>query len=43
MRNIDLDRAADIAAANPYWNPRAIDRDAIREVLQRAYEGARPD
>lgn len=42
MRSQDLDRAADLAAANPYWNPRPIERDAIRELLQRAYDGVRP-
>lgn len=42
MRSEDLDRAADLAVANPYWNPRAIERDAIRALLQRAYEGIRP-
>lgn len=38
----DLDRAADIALANPYWNPRPIEREAIRTLLQAAYEGTRP-
>jgi alcohol dehydrogenase class IV len=42
MRGADLDRAADLAAANPYWNPRPIERNAIRALLQRAYDGARP-
>lgn len=39
----DLDRAADIATENPYWNPRPIDRTAIRTLLQNAWEGVRPD
>jgi maleylacetate reductase len=43
MTSGDLDRAADIAAAQPYWNPRSIDRDAIRKLLDRAHEGVRPD
>jgi len=38
----DLDQAADIAAANPYWNPRAIDRPGLRNLLQAAWEGAPP-
>lgn len=38
----DLDRAADLAVANPYWNPRTLDREGIRELLQRAWSGARP-
>jgi alcohol dehydrogenase class IV len=46
MREQDLDRAADLAVANPYWNPRPIgaqQRDGIRALLQRAFEGVRPD
>lgn len=39
----DLDRAADIATENPYWNPRPIDRASIRTLLQHAWEGVRPD
>ncbi|MFY8102087.1 MAG: maleylacetate reductase [Allorhizobium sp.] len=39
----DLDRAADIATENPYWNPRPIDRASIRTLLQNAWEGVRPD
>lgn len=37
-----LDRAADLAVANPYWNPRPLDRASIRDLLQRAFTGARP-
>lgn len=39
----DLDECANLAARNPYWNPRPVERDAIRELLQRAWEGVRPD
>ena len=45
MQHADLDRAADIAVANPYWNPRPFgpgQRDAIRALLQQAYDGVRP-
>jgi maleylacetate reductase len=42
MRESDLDRAADIAAANPYWNPRPIERAGLRALLQDAWEGSRP-
>lgn len=38
----DLDRAADLAVKNPYWNPQPVEREAIRMLLQRAWEGARP-
>lgn len=37
-----LDKAADIAAANPYANPITIERDAIRALLDDAYHGRRP-
>lgn len=46
MRAQDLDRAAEIAVSNPYWNPRAFgtaQRGDIRDLLQRAYDGVRPD
>ncbi len=38
----DLDRAADIAIENPYWNPRPIERASIRALLQAAWEGLKP-
>lgn len=37
-----LDRAADLAVANPYPNPRPLERAALRALLQRAWEGAPP-
>jgi alcohol dehydrogenase class IV len=37
-----LDRAADLAVTVPYPNPRPLDRAALRELLQRAYDGAPP-
>ena len=37
-----LDKAADIAAANPYPNPRPLQRDAIRALLDDAFHGRRP-
>ena len=43
MKESDLDRAADLAVKNPYWNPRPIERGAIRALLQRAWAGERPD
>ncbi|MBR8495792.1 maleylacetate reductase [Burkholderia cenocepacia] len=42
MREADLDRAADLAAANPYWNPRPIERDGLRALLQDAFDGNLP-
>jgi maleylacetate reductase len=43
LSEADLDRAADIATENPYWNPRPIDGASIRALLQNAWEGVRPD
>lgn len=37
-----LERAADLACANPYWNPRPVGREAILRLLQDAYEGRPP-
>ncbi|MDE1996496.1 MAG: maleylacetate reductase [Rhizobiaceae bacterium] len=42
LSEVDLDRAADIAVENPYWNPRPIDRASIRKLLQDAWEGRPP-
>jgi maleylacetate reductase len=42
LNEADLDRAADLAVKNPYWNPRPVERDAVRQLLQRAWEGVRP-
>jgi maleylacetate reductase len=39
----DLDRVADLACQNPYWNPRPLDRASIRTLLQSAFDGAPPD
>ena len=42
MAASDLDRAADLAVTDPYWNPRPIEREAIAGLLQRAFDGAPP-
>lgn len=39
----DLDRAAELAVQNPYWNPRPVEREAIRELLQMAWSGNPPE
>ena len=39
----DLDRAAAIATENRYANPRPFEAADIRQLLQAAWEGARPD
>ena len=43
LKEADLDRAADLAVARPYPNPRPLDRASIRDLLQRAWEGAPPN
>ena len=42
MHEADLDRAADLATQNPYYNPGPVTRDGIRVLLQHAFEGRRP-
>ncbi|WP_269505050.1 maleylacetate reductase [Burkholderia sp. IMCC1007] len=42
MPEAGLDEAADLACRNPYANPRPIERAAIRELLQHAWEGREP-
>jgi len=42
MKGDDLDKAADIAVQNPYYNPRPVTREGIRALLQNAFEGKRP-
>ena len=39
MPDDGIDKAADLAMKNKYWNPRELDRDAIREVIRRAWAG----
>ncbi len=42
MPESGIDRAADLAIANPYFNPRPIERDAIRKLIARAWVGDEP-
>jgi alcohol dehydrogenase class IV len=42
MKAEDLDKACDIAMQNQYPNPRPLERAAIRQLLQDAFDGARP-
>ena len=42
FREADLDRAAHVAASNPYWNPRPITQAGLRAMLQDAFDGAPP-
>ncbi len=40
LKETDLPRAVDMATANPYWNPRPIERNAVAALLARAFAGA---
>ena len=35
----DLDKAAEIAVEKPYWNPRPVEKEKIRELFRRAWAG----
>ena len=37
-----IDRVVELALANPYWNPRPLERAPLRELLARAYAGDLP-
>jgi alcohol dehydrogenase class IV len=37
-----LDRATELALADPYWNPRPLEAGPIRALISRAFEGAPP-
>jgi maleylacetate reductase len=38
-----LDRAAEIATQNPYYNPRPVEYEGVRKLLEDAYYGKRPN
>lgn len=42
MQEADLDKACDMAMQTPYANPRPLERAAIRQLLQQAFDGERP-
>ncbi len=39
----DIERAADLATRNPYFNPRPVDHDSVRRLLEQAYRGDPPE
>jgi alcohol dehydrogenase class IV len=43
MQEGDLDRAAQLATQNPYYNPRPVTREGVRALLGQAYHGRSPD
>ena len=42
LRAEDLDRVCDLAMQTPYPNPRPLERQGLRALLQAAYDGVRP-
>lgn len=42
MPRSGIELATDRALSNPYWNPRPLERDAIKGLIARAYAGERP-
>jgi len=42
LKHGDLDRAANAAVHTPYPNPRPLELSAIRELLDKAFDGVRP-
>jgi len=43
LTEASLDAAAEIAVSNPYDNPRPFDQKSIRDLLQHAWAGQRPE
>lgn len=39
MKEDDIDKAAEIAVSNPYWNPRVIEKGPLRETIRRCWAG----
>lgn len=37
-----IERAAELVVTNPYWNPRTIERNAVRDLIARAWAGDPP-
>ena len=42
MPESGIDKAADLAVTNAYWNPRPLERSAIRDLISRAWAGEPP-
>jgi maleylacetate reductase len=42
MPESGIDAATDLALANPYWNPRPLERVAIRALISNAWQGLPP-
>jgi maleylacetate reductase len=42
MPEAGIDQATDLALSNPYWNPRPLERQGIRNLIARAWAGKAP-
>jgi maleylacetate reductase len=42
MPESGIDKAADLAVTNAYWNPRPLERNTIRDLIARAWAGEPP-
>jgi alcohol dehydrogenase class IV len=42
MEQEDIQRTADIAMEEPYWNPRQLKKEGILEIIRRAWAGEAP-
>ena len=42
MPESGIDKATDLALSNPYWNPRPLERQGIRNLIARAWAGEEP-
>jgi alcohol dehydrogenase class IV len=42
MPEAGIDRATDLALANPYWNPQPLERNALRDLITAVWAGQRP-
>jgi maleylacetate reductase len=43
MPELGIDHAADLAIKSPYWNPKPVEREAVRNLITRAWAGATPE
>lgn len=39
VKEEDIDRAAEMAMSRPYWSPRGIGKDGLRELIRRCWAG----
>jgi len=43
MPESGIGRAAELAVANPYWNPRDFDKRQIQKIIENAFHGVTPE